>query len=811
MSRATFRNLEVATVLRRVAERAASAPARSRILSIAPEPDSERLERRRSRLREIRGLVLAPDPDGPRLPEMDLSSLEELDGPFSRLERGGVLEGEELLAVASVIRPALSFCRGVMADAEAMPALAAMLEGHGLAGGSRLAELERLDLEMDAALEPDGAIKDSASPELRRLRRSVKDLRSRLSARAAELVQHFADHLQDDFYTLREDRYVLPVRSDSRAGVPGIIHGSSNSGATLFVEPEPLIHDCNDLKVVRGEVQACEREVLAGLSAAAARQVAALRRVQELLVEIDVLVAIARFGIDVDGVLPDLDDAPGLDLRAARHPLLALSGHRVVANDVRIEEGTAWVVSGPNAGGKTVLLKTVGLAVLMTWMGLPVAVAERSRVGRFAGVWAEIGDAQSLESNLSTFSAQVTNLSEMLGRVGPGSLVLVDELATGTNPDEGAALAEALIREMIEAGVTVMVATHFEALKRLSISAGGFVAAGMGLDMDTLEPTFELDVGMPGSSGGLVVAERYGLPHRVIRRARRILGGGSGSDEEGRMQALERLKAELARKLEKAEALETDLRSRSLDLEREQRELAEQRRRSMQAEQRFLTNELRVLRSELRHAHKVLRRRPLDAERVRGQERVARRLGRALSPQGPIARASRPRDDSRPLGDEPLGVGERVVVPSMGLEGVVAELMGDRVRVDRGGVAWTVKRDRIRRPAGGSASQGGTKMDDDSKPTSPPDEGDEEWQSTYNTVDLRGRGLDEAKIDLDTFLDDAREMGMEQVFVIHGHGTGVLKNGLRRYLRHLSKVESFRPGRRDEGGDGVTVCRLRGP
>jgi DNA mismatch repair protein MutS2 len=588
--------------------------------------------------------------------------------------------------------------------------------------------------------------------------------------------------------------------------VRGIIHGSSNSGATLFVEPDVLVDECNELKVVEGEVLARESEVLSDLCRMLSGLAGALRLVTSMLARIDLVAAIAGFAADAGAVYPRLADEACLDLVGARHPLLVLAGGEVVGNDVALRAGQGWVLSGPNAGGKTVLMKTVGLAVLMTYAGLPVPVGEGSAVGRFDHVRAEIGDAQSVEGNLSTFSAQVVSLASILEGAGPSSLLILDELAAGTDPDEGAALGEAVIEECIGRGAAVMIATHFDAIKKLSISDDALVAAGMGLDLEALEPTFRLHVGMPGSSGGLIVAERFGLPAPVVARARSLLEVGRGP-VEGRMQALERLKADLESRLADAERLERELRTREVGIESRERELMEASRRRMVAEERYLATELTVLRSELRHARKVLRRRPVRPGDVERGEGIASRVVRAISPEGAVTRLARPDRRSAPLEGEPAR-GETVVVPRLDLEGVVEGVADGKVRIRRGAVAWTVDIDDVARPASGAPRAKEAKMQDESR--EPDDETvDGPTQSAYNTIDLRGRGLDEAQIDLGAFIDQAREMGIEDVFVIHGHGKGVLKTGLRRYLRHLKTVESFRPGGRGEGGDGVTVCRLR--
>ena len=806
----SLENLEFPRIIACVAERTASGPGRALALAVAPSTDLDLVRRRRGLVREM-GHLRSPAASrgGPALPAaFDLGFLDDMEPLFARLERAGVLEGAEILNVTKAIAPALALRRVARGSADRFPALAALVEEHGLGEDSAARGLERIDLEVAAVLDEEGGVKDSASPELRRLRRQARDLRGRLSERAKRLVDEYSDHLQDSFYTLRDDRYVLPVRSDARAGVRGIIHGSSNSGVTLFIEPDVLVDDCNELKVIDGDVLAREREVLASLSRSLCEVAALMRSVHAMLCEVDLLTAIARFAEDAGAAFARIGDDASLDLRAVRHPLLVLAGGQAVPNDVDLRTGRGWVVSGPNAGGKTVLLKTVGLAVLMTYAGLPVTAAEGSVVGAFDHVRAEIGDSQSVEASLSTFSAQVRSLASILDGAGPGSLLLLDELATGTDPDEGAALAEAILAGMVERGAAVLIATHYEPLKKLSISSDTLVAAGMGLDMETLEPTFRLHVGMPGTSGGLLVAERYGLPADLVARARCRLEEGRGP-EEGRLRELERLRADLEKRLRDAEVMEQRLASKQVKLEERESRLIETERRRMRTEERYLTTELTVLRSELAHAHKILRRRPVKEKDLERSEGVARQVSGAIGPGGPVTKLAREPLKAEPLGTEPPRIGDRVLVPRLDLEGVVELVDDGRVRIRKGGIAWTVDLADIARPPRKQDARSEKIMEE--KRNEDQGDGEEEGsaQTSYNTIDLRGHGLDEAQIDLDAFIDGALEMGIEEVFVIHGHGTGVLKNGLRRYIRHLKKVEGFRPGKRGEGGDGVTVCKLR--
>ncbi|HEY8426795.1 MAG TPA: endonuclease MutS2, partial [Sandaracinaceae bacterium] len=378
--------------------------------------------------------ALALDAAGEPIP---LDGIRDVRASLDRLERHGALDGPALRAIASTLGAARVLRKYLARRRDRAPAL--------YRACSTDPTLDELADELERNVEPDGTLSDHASPELARLRTEIANLRARIVSRLDAMLLEHADIVQDRWHTLREGRYVLPIRTDAHEKIPGIVHGTSGSGATVFVEPRAIVAQGNRLKMAEGELEREVARILAILSARVGERLAAVRAAVDALDRADLRSAAAKLARDLGGTVPELGREPVIDLKAARHPLLLLEGVDVVPNDLSLSAGGCLVLSGPNAGGKTVSLKVLGLAALMARSGLPLPAAEGSRVGFFAPILTDVGDEQSIEKNLSTFSAHVTNLARILDRAGPSAMVLLDELATGTDPEEGAALACAVV------------------------------------------------------------------------------------------------------------------------------------------------------------------------------------------------------------------------------------------------------------------------------------------------------------------------------------------------------------------------------
>lgn len=756
---------------------------------------------------EIYGLIESREPSDEGEILFDFSHLEDPSELLERLEKEGTLTGEELLVIEKLIPAFLKLHNLSRSERRGFPDLKKMIE-EACDDPHTAGLLEDVSLEIVSVLDEEGNIKDNATVELRRLRSRLRKVRSEISEKVKSLMDTCSRFLQDSYYTIREGRYVLPVRSEERVHVRGIIHGYSQSGATVFIEPEPLVDDCNRLKIVEGEIQAEEEKILIQLSRLLADHMKTLKRIEELLSHYDYLSAIARFGSSINGTPARLSDDPVLELHQVRHPILMLGGTEVIPNSVVLHAGQGWIISGPNAGGKTILLKTAGLCLLMAYAGIPIPAGEESIVGNFDVIRSVIGDDQSIAQNLSTFSAQVKNLTDVLECTSEKSMVLLDELVTGTEPREGAALAREILLDLVtEKGAAVMAATHFENLKHLSISHESFIAAGMGFDFDTLRPTFRVNLGMPGISGGLVVANRYGLPRHIITRARNYL------EEEGgkitfKIEEIEKMKAQLDHEISGLEEKKKEIKGKEKEIEEIKKKLIDRKRKELTAQEAYLTSELRLLHSELKEAHNLLRRRPMSKTVVKSSSKTADKVSCILAPEGKLTQLKKGERELRAADPDKLDIGRRVYIKKLGVQGEIEGFEGKKVRIRWGGKSLIAPMSDIFLT--GEDEHMTSKKESEKKADEAGETNDmDDYQNPYNTLDVRGKALDEALIEIDAFIDNVMEMGLNAFYIVHGHGKGILKNGIRRHLRHLKRVENFRPGGKNEGGDGCTVVNLK--
>jgi DNA mismatch repair protein MutS2 len=727
---------------------------------------------------------------------LPVGQVDDVREAVERARIGGVLAPAELRAVGRMLGAARALRRFLAPRRAHLPAL--------FEACSTDPTLDALGDEIDGSFDSDGTLADRASPRLRELRMEWHAARQRMLSRMEELLSRYEGVVQDGFITEREGRWVLPVRSDAHERFPGIVHATSASGATLFVEPRAVVPMGNRLKVLEADVKREEEAVYTRLTALVADDLPSVDAAVRALALADVRAATAKLGRDATLVFPLLADEPRLDLRGARHLLLALDLPRVVSSDLAIEAGRAIVVSGPNAGGKTVALKTMGLAALMARAGLPVPCAEGSVVGLFDVVLTDVGDDQSLQKNLSTFSAHISNIAAILQDTTAGALVLLDELAGGTDPREGEALAAGVLDSLCARGGAVAATTHYEGLKALALADARFVNASVGFDIATMAPTFRLVMGVPGSSSALAVARRFGMPGTVIERAERFL-----TREDRSFEAVvtrlhdERAALELARAA--AEQREREARATSIELEAELAAARDREKRSLSAEARELMDRLRRAREELRAAQARLRAKKIEPDALREAERAIERvasevaIGGALEPAGQGGE-EKPRE---PVNRADLRKGTRVWVPRLRAEAEVVDLMaGERVRVAAGPLKLTVSVSELRMAASAeappprSAFQSAGVVDDALLPT------------RDNTCDLRGLRVDDAIAMATTFLDRALSDGRRSVFLLHGHGTGALRDALRKELArsaYVARLSGMDPGR---GGEGITVVWL---
>jgi DNA mismatch repair protein MutS2 len=796
MDPVTLRALEWPALLAELAAHAASRSGAERLAATEP---AETLEAARALAARTRDAV-ALDALGEALPLRDFPDVTEA---LVRAKKGGTLAGGQLFGIARLLT--VSHAVRVFAD-ERRTSFPALCEA--VTSEARLDALERA---LSAALEPDGSVSDAASPTLREARGRVREAREALKERLEGCLKTHADVLQGRYYTERDGRYVLPVRSDAHLRVEGIVLGSSASGGTLFVEPREATAHGNRLKLRIADVEREEERVLSELTRAVAEQASAVERAFEAAVEADRLRALALWARRAKAEVLEPDAGDAIELSDVRHPLLVANGGAVVPNDVRVRGGRALVISGPNAGGKTVALKCLGLTVWMARSGMPVPCDAASRVGWFTQVLADVGDEQSLERSLSTFSAHVTRLAEIVRRSGPGTLVLLDEVASGTDPEEGAALAAAVLEAITARGAAAAVTTHYERLKELAATPGPLENASVAFDFERMEPTFRLTIGVPGPSSALAVAARFGLEPSLIARAHELLPDRAREREEAvkRLEqerlALERERAELRGELALAAAARADV-------ERERERAVRQANDELGREARELTAIVRAARGDVRDARQRLRSGGLDATSLRDAERAVSRAATHVALGGTLERHERASEDQRRGKPEAapapvaLAPGTSVRVKKTGTLAVV-EAAPERgsVRLRAGAVRLTLPLDEV------EAAKGSVRT----TPKAPPRARSRATtlaaavRTAANTLDLRGTRVDDALGRLDAFLDVMMGEGEPLGFVLHGHGTGAVKSAVREHLAGSSYIEHSRAAESDEGGDAFTVFWLR--
>jgi DNA mismatch repair protein MutS2 len=762
----------------------------------------ESLERRHREVEEAVSLLSGED-----VPSV--SGLQGLGENLDRARRGGVLEPEGLLAVAVCATVATDLRRCIAGQRERAPLL------HQLADD--LLGLTDVIRAVQRAIEPDGRIADGASPDLGDLRRRARSYHGRVRARIQAFLKDsdFQTFLQDDYFTLRSERYVLPVRSGEKGNVPGIVHGTSQTGQTIYIEPMAIVEMNNELRLAELDVGEEERRILTRLSHLVAQHADALQSNEDLMVFLDVTLAMGRLSLRLDARRPALSKGSVLALRKARHPALVLraqsaeAAFEVIPNDIELDEDTrVMVISGPNTGGKTVSLKTIGLSCLMARAGLHISAGPGSCVPLINGLFSDIGDDQSLERDLSTFSAHVVNIAGFLDRVGPGCVVLLDELFAGTDPGQGAALATALLERLAARGALVAITTHLEALKTVAFHTAHFANASMGFDLTGLAPTYRMTPGLPGSSYALRIAQRLGFPPSLIERAQELTTPDT-SDMEPILRQLEDTQRRLADKEADLDRARQELNRKQTELDRELRKLKTRDRAVVHDEANLLLDEMNKTRERLReHTRRLQAGDPADVDHEMVQRIRAEIEAKAQEIEA-RARATQPpsKQGDRGVINNPT-VGDEAWVNTFRRKGTILEVTPTKIVVQVGRIRASVGPEELRTLTDDERTRP-AKAPTTAQSTDPAATDDVIGaQTEENTLDLRGLRVDEALERLELFLAAQFREECAGVYIIHGHGTGALKHAVRQLLPSSRYVRKFRAGDRTEGGDGVTTVWL---
>jgi DNA mismatch repair protein MutS2 len=775
--------LELPKILERLAEHTSFTAGRELALSLQPSPDFDEVARRQGKTSEARALL-------EDRADVSLGGARDVRPLVDRAEHGAILLPDELLDVHGTLVSGRALRRAIIRLRDQFPLLAST--------AGKIEECPDVVAEIARCINDRAEVVDGASQNLARIRRELREAHQRLMAKLERIVSSSsnAPFLQEAFVTQRGGRYVIPLKTDFKGRIPGIVHDQSASGATVFIEPLSTVALNNRWRELQLEEEREVQRILAGLSNLVAEEGQFIKRTVEALAELDLAFAKAKYAEEIEGVEPrlvafrkvadGLHPGSSIQLIKARHPLLDPA--TVVPTDVHLDDDYfIIVITGPNTGGKTVSLKTVGLLSLMNQCGLAIPADQGSALSVFSDIYADIGDEQSIEQSLSTFSAHITNVIGILEQAEVRSLVLLDDLGAGTDPGEGSAIARALLSQLLQRRITTFISTHYPELKFYAHTTPGVENACVEFDLETLSPTYELSIGLPGRSNAFAIARRLGLSPEIVSQAESMVSPESLETEgllaeikQARQEALDAEEAAKAAR-HRAEDLEGELRQELVDIEKTRREILSSAHEEAQ-------RELEEIRAELRRIRSGLGMTTVTQEWVaQAEDRLA-----SLEPQ-PVEPVFQPRFGPQ----EELRLGDTVWVAGLEATGEITELAGDEAEVQVGSFRIRAKvRDLELR---GRAAQAEVRQRVVSVPR---------VSSPGLELNLRGQTTEEALPRLDKYLNDAYLAGLPQVRIIHGKGTGALRRVVRDFAANHPLVASYQPGDRYEGGEGATVVKL---
>ena len=718
--------------------------------------------------------------------------MKNVTNPLRRAQAGGGLGLRELLDIGATLRTIRGLTQWWGKSGNVTTALTPRFEV--------LAPNKYLEEKIFTCIVNEEEVADNASPALASIRRKIRAASQRVRDQLDKLIhsQAHQKHLQESIVTQRGGRYVVPVKAEFRGEVPGLVHDTSASGATVFVEPMSVVELNNEIRVLRSDEQDEIARILLELSGEAGSFADSIIESYHYAVELDLIFAKAQVAYKMKAVVPQVGEDGKIALHAARHPLIAKE--KVVPTDITLGvEFDTLIITGPNTGGKTVALKTIGLLTLMAMCGLMIPAGEGSRVAVFRHILADIGDEQSIEQSLSTFSSHMVNIIHIFEVADNSSLILLDELGAGTDPVEGAALAEAIIQELRGRGVRLACTTHYAELKAYAIQTPGVENGSCEFDVATLRPTYRLLIGVPGKSNAFAITQRLGMDTAIVDRARELVSREGNAFEQvvGRLEEdrrkmedeLEALRASAAQAKANAEASqrlkdEAEAQAKK-EIDRARQEAAQIVQKTRQRAD-ALVGELEELRRQ--------KNKQLSAEQ---KARLRSGLKELESSSDPVHQR---RDDNYVL-PRPLVVGDEVLLYDIDKEATVLELPKDgTVLVQAGIIKTRVPLENVRLLSKRQLKKKNPTRTVTKNVSTP---------ETSSSLDLRGQTVEEALMEVDNFLDRASRMHLSQVTIIHGKGTGALRTAVQQHLRRCSQVKSFRLGTYGEGESGVTIAELK--
>lgn len=715
-------------------------------------------------------------------------------------KKGGSLTMRQLLEVQNVLGIS-SEVVAFMHD-DALPELKYIGEMVDL-----IVEFTALEKEISRCILTEDEMADNASPKLKDIRRSIHQQNQAIKNKLSRIITSSSNktYLQDAIVTMRDGRYVIPVKQEYRSFIPGMVHDQSKGGATLFIEPQGVVELNNKLRELEVEEQLEIARILAELSSRVAEHYREIRSNLELLTKLDFIMAKGKLSCKMHASEPKIDADGELRLISARHPLIEYK--KAVPVDIRIGgDYRTLIITGPNTGGKTVSLKTAGLLVMMAQSGLHIPASHASTLPIFGEVFADIGDEQSIEQSLSTFSSHMKNIVSIIDKASYDSLVLVDELGAGTDPTEGAALAIAILERFYDSGALTMATTHYNELKKYALATSGVENAAMEFDVETLTPTYRLLIGVPGKSNAFEISKKLGLSESVIERASEHIKHGD-MEFENVISSIEDDKRKAAADRLDAESMRAEIEERLKKLEEKEKAISEKRADIIAEAKREARELLRETKSAVKDVQKDLRRLQKSGAHTNlntgALEKSRRKINEA---EDLVSEKVVKQVNSEPVSADTLKIGDRVKLLTIGQNGTILSLPDEKgnLMINIGALKvkarlqdlMLINEGKDRKPQAKSSSKYGSLLRSKSS-------------SVSASINVMGKNLEDALADVEKYLDDVYMAGLDMVSIIHGRGGGILKDGIRQMLKRKKYVDSYGAASYNDGGEGVTVVRMK--
>ena len=670
-----------------------------------------------------------------------------------------------------------------------------------------IVEFTALEKEISRCILTEDEMADNASPKLKDIRRSIHQQNQAIKNKLSRIITSSSNktYLQDAIVTMRDGRYVIPVKQEYRSFFPGMVHDQSKGGATLFIEPQGVVELNNKLRELEVEEQLEIARILAELSSRVAEHYREIRSNLDLLTKLDFIMAKGKLSCKMHASEPKIDTDGELRLISARHPLIEYK--KAVPVDIRIGgDYRTLIITGPNTGGKTVSLKTAGLLVMMAQSGLHIPASHASTLPIFGEVFADIGDEQSIEQSLSTFSSHMKNIVSIIDKASYDSLVLVDELGAGTDPTEGAALAIAILERFYDSGALTMATTHYNELKKYALATSGVENAAMEFDVETLTPTYRLLIGVPGKSNAFEISKKLGLSESVIERASEHIKHGD-MEFENVISSIEDDKRKAAADRLDAESMRAEIEERLKKLEEKEKAISEKRADIIAEAKREARELLRETKSAVKDVQKDLRKLQKSGAHTNlntgALEKSRRKINEA---EDLVSEKVVKQVNSEPVSADTLKVGDRVKLLTIGQNGTILSLPDEKgnLMINIGALKvkarlqdlMLINEGKDRKPQAKSSSKYGSLLRSKSS-------------SVSASINVMGKNLDDALADVEKYLDDVYMAGLDMVSIIHGRGGGILKDGIRQMLKRKKYVDSYGAASYNDGGEGVTVVRMK--